>query len=271
MSTTNTAHLKPPNSNPSCWAQIGMSVSNLDLVLDVTGELERQILGVRLASERREDLTDSMKLLSRRASQKPHKVAIVGRTEREVNPPQCPSAASTPTYFWQKISYCDGPDITARILYKSLAQWKMLPKELDFLVADALEGTVSSEESTEASHLSPSYQAREKLCQIYPHLRDLNVEVWDVDSLLADPTVNVYLGKDPTISASHHGDFGKKLEQCLSSCGDQAIWPLVQRFFLHNPLDPLILMFPAKRAYQGGISGAIDRNHARRLAWPWRC
>lgn len=35
--------------------------------------------------------------------------------------------------------------------------------------------------------------------------------MWDADSLLADPTVSDYLGKEPTISASDQEDFGKKV------------------------------------------------------------
>ncbi|KAJ7822388.1 hypothetical protein B0H14DRAFT_3146386 [Mycena olivaceomarginata] len=185
------------------------------LVLDVIRDLERQIAGVQLAPERQQDLTDSMKLLGRSASQKPYKVAIVGRTE---------------------ISYKDGRDITAKILYKSPAQWKL---ELDHLVADALEANADFEESAATSHLSPAYQAREKLYQIYPHLRDSNVVEWNADSLLADPTVSDYLGKEPIISASDHEDFGKELEQCLSSCGDRTIWPLVESVHIRGPFPVL--------------------------------
>ena len=35
--------------------------------------------------------------------------------------------------------------------------------------------------------------------------------MWDADSLLADRTVSDYLGKEPTISASDHEEFGKKV------------------------------------------------------------
>jgi hypothetical protein len=34
---------------------------------------------------------------------------------------------------------------------------------------------------------------------------------WNADSLLADPTVSDYLGKEPIISASDHEDFGKEV------------------------------------------------------------
>ncbi|KAJ6590901.1 hypothetical protein B0H10DRAFT_2091605 [Mycena sp. CBHHK59/15] len=70
-----------PTARPPVLGLSDLLISKrIDLVLDVIGDLERQIAGVRLAPERREDLTDSMKLLGRRASQKPYKVAIVGRT-----------------------------------------------------------------------------------------------------------------------------------------------------------------------------------------------
>ncbi|KAJ7797255.1 hypothetical protein B0H14DRAFT_2795331 [Mycena olivaceomarginata] len=75
--------------------------------------------------------------------------------------------------------------------------------------------------------------------QIYPHLRDSNVAEWNADSLLADPTVSDYLGKEPIISASDHGDFGKELEQCLSSCGDRTIWPLVKSVHIRGPFPVL--------------------------------
>ncbi|KAJ6616902.1 P-loop containing nucleoside triphosphate hydrolase protein [Mycena sp. CBHHK59/15] len=183
-----------------------------------------------------------MKLLGRRASQKPYKVAIVGRTgsgkstllnallQCSLLPTSGKGAACTSVVT--EISYSDGPDITAKISYKSLAQWKT---ELNHLIDDALEANVDSEESAETSHLSPAFQAREKLYQIYPHLRDLNVATWDADSLLADPSVSDYLGQEPTISASNHENFGKKLEQCLSSCGDhRSIWPLVERVHIRG-------------------------------------
>ncbi|KAJ7814970.1 hypothetical protein B0H14DRAFT_3878507, partial [Mycena olivaceomarginata] len=237
------------------------------LVLDVIRALESQIADVQLAPERQQDLTDSMKLLGRRASQKPYKVAIVGRTgcgkstllnallQRRLLPTSGKGAACTSVVT--EISYSDGPEIIAKILYKSPAQWKL---ELDHLVADAcvkllfklflcdpflrffccrLEANADSEESAATSHLSPAYQAREKLYQIYPHLRDSNVAEWNADSLLADPTVSDYLGKEPIISASDHGDFGKELEQCLSSCGDRTIWPLVKSVHIRGPFPVL--------------------------------
>ena len=52
----------------------------LGLVLEVVEDLQTRFDGVQLAPERRQDLTDTMKLLGVRASQKPYKVAIVGRT-----------------------------------------------------------------------------------------------------------------------------------------------------------------------------------------------
>ncbi|KAJ7842101.1 hypothetical protein B0H14DRAFT_3140018 [Mycena olivaceomarginata] len=102
-----------------------------------------------------------------------------------------------------------------------------------------LEANADFEESAATSHLSPAYQAREKLYQIYPHLRDSNVVEWNADSLLADPTVSDYLGKEPIISASDHEDFGKELEQCLSSCGDRTIWPLVESVHIRGPFPVL--------------------------------
>ncbi|KAJ7790315.1 hypothetical protein B0H14DRAFT_3570508 [Mycena olivaceomarginata] len=170
-------------------------ISNLHisgLVLEVVEDLQTRFDGVQLAPERRQDLKDTMKLLGVRASQKPYKVAIVGRTgsgkstllhallQCSLLPTSGKGAACTSVVT--EISYGDGPHITARISYKSHEQWKIVgftallyplcfmtnryPQELNHLVADALEGEADDEESEDAS---PAYQAREKLYQIYPH------------------------------------------------------------------------------------------------------
>ncbi|KAJ7909877.1 hypothetical protein B0H13DRAFT_2661314 [Mycena leptocephala] len=217
------------------------------LVLDVIGDLEKQIAGVRLAPERREELRDSMMLLRRRASQKPYKVAIGSvssnnltphlshalNLERQVNPPQCSSTIFAATYLWKGVY---GPEITAKISYKSFAQWKT---ELSHLIADVLEANVDPEESADTSHLSPAYQAKEKLYQIYPHLRDTDVTMWDADSLLADSTVSDCLGKEPSISDSDHEEFRKKLEQCMSSGGSRSVWPLVESVHIRGAFPVL--------------------------------
>ncbi|KAJ7819595.1 P-loop containing nucleoside triphosphate hydrolase protein, partial [Mycena olivaceomarginata] len=208
--------------------------------------LESQLAGVQPVPERLRDVTDSMKVLGRRASPKPYKVAVVGRTgcgkstllnallQHRLLPDSGEGTACTAVVT--EISYSGGPDITANIIYKSPATWKL---ELDHLVADALEAV--SEESEATSHLSPAYQAREKLRQIYPHLGDSNVSEseWNVDSLLADATVSGCLGTAPIISASDHGDLGKALEQFLSSRGDRTIWPLVQSVHIKGPFPVL--------------------------------
>ncbi|KAJ7892261.1 hypothetical protein B0H14DRAFT_2686997, partial [Mycena olivaceomarginata] len=68
---------------------------------------------------------------------------------------------------------------------------------------------------------------------VYPHpLRDSNVVEWNADSLLADPTVSDYLGKEPIISASDHEDFGKEF-------GDRTIWPLVESVHIRGPFPVL--------------------------------
>ncbi|KAJ7480387.1 hypothetical protein B0H11DRAFT_2024898 [Mycena galericulata] len=213
------------------------------LVLEVVEDLQTRFDSVQLPPERRQDLTDTMKLLGVRASQKPYKVAIVGRTgsgkstllnallQCSLLPTSGKGAACTSVVT--EISYGDGREITARILYKSPEQWKI---ELNHLVADALEEEADDEESEDTS---PAYQAREKLYQIYPHLRQLDVTVWNADSLLADPAVSNHLGKEPTISGSDGGDFGKKLEQFLSSCGGRAIWPLVESVHISGPFPVL--------------------------------
>ncbi|KAJ7920348.1 hypothetical protein B0H13DRAFT_1987178 [Mycena leptocephala] len=184
-----------------------------------------------------------MKLLGVRASQKPYKVAIVGRTgasgkstlfnallQCSLLPTSANGAACTSVVT--EISYGDGREITARILYKSPEQWKI---ELNHLVADALEEEADDEESEDTS---PAYQAREKLYQS-SSLRQLDVTVWNADSLLADPAVSDHLGKEPTIPGSDGGDFGKKLEQFLSSCGGRAIWPLVESVHISGPFPVL--------------------------------
>ncbi|KAJ7940096.1 P-loop containing nucleoside triphosphate hydrolase protein [Mycena leptocephala] len=246
---------------------IRCAYTRLDIVIDIIGNLERQISAVGLGTERREDLMDSLQLLRRRASQKPYKVAFVGRTgplfislplsivnsslfffflgsgkstllnallQHSLLPTSGKGAACTSVVT--EISYSEGSKITAKILYKTPAQWKV---ELNHLIADALETNAYCEESTETSQLSPAYQAREKLHQIYPHLRELDAAMWDADSLLSDPAVSDYLGEEPTISATDHEDFGKKLEQCLSSCGERSIWALVQRVHIRGAFPVL--------------------------------
>lgn len=39
--------------------------------------------------------------------------------------------------------------------------------------------------------------------------------MWDADSLLSDPAVSDYLGEEPTISATDHEDFGKKVSEMV--------------------------------------------------------
>ncbi|KAJ7842673.1 hypothetical protein B0H14DRAFT_2586231 [Mycena olivaceomarginata] len=121
-------------------------------------------------------------------------------------------------------------------------------KKLNHLVADALEGEADNEEGEGAS---PAYQAREKLYQIYPHLRQSDMTAWNADSLLADPAASNRLDNEPTISGSDREDFGKKLEQFLSSCGGRAIWPLVKRL-VDNPY----LASDSEFCYQVCISAA---------------
>ncbi|KAJ7776086.1 hypothetical protein B0H14DRAFT_2631734 [Mycena olivaceomarginata] len=113
-------------------------------------------------------------------------------------------------------------------------------KELNHLVAAALEGEADDEEGEDAS---PAYQAREKLYQcvspVSPytlfHKSSSLMTAWNADSLLADPAVGDHLGKEPTISGSDCEGFGKKLEQSLSSCGGRAIWPLVESVHISGP------------------------------------
>jgi hypothetical protein len=52
----------------------------LALVHHGISALESQLAGVQPVPERLRDVTDSMKVLGRRASPKPYKVAVVGRT-----------------------------------------------------------------------------------------------------------------------------------------------------------------------------------------------
>ncbi|KAJ7769539.1 hypothetical protein B0H14DRAFT_2632748 [Mycena olivaceomarginata] len=74
---------------------------------------------------------------------------------------------------------------------------------------------------------------------IHSVLRQLDVTVWDADSLLADPAVSDHLDTEPTISESDGEDFGKKLEPFLSTCDGGAIWPLVESVHISGPFPVL--------------------------------
>ncbi|KAJ6623891.1 hypothetical protein B0H10DRAFT_2008729 [Mycena sp. CBHHK59/15] len=198
---------------------IRCAYTRLDIVIDIIGNLERQISAVGLGTERREDLMDSLQLLRRRASQKPYKVAFVGRTgpfgkstllnallQHSLLPTSGKGAACTSVVT--EISYREGSKITAKILYKTPAQWKV---ELNHLIADALETNAYCEESTETSQLSPLIRPEKNSTS----LRELDAAMWDADSLLSDPAVSDYLGEEPTISATDHEDFGKKVSEMV--------------------------------------------------------
>ncbi|KAJ7788762.1 Dynamin family-domain-containing protein [Mycena olivaceomarginata] len=215
-----------PDPLPEFLSMTSAAEKAYALVRHGISALESQLAGVQLVPERLRDVTDSMKCGK--------STLLNALLQHRLLPDSGEGTACTAVVT--EISYSGGPDITANIIYKSPATWKL---ELDHLVADALEAV--SEESEATSHLSPAYQAREKLRQIYPHLGDSNVSEseWNVDSLLADATVSGCLGTAPIISASDHGDLGKALEQFLSSRGDRTIWPLVQSVHIKGPFPVL--------------------------------
>ncbi|KAJ7103210.1 hypothetical protein B0H15DRAFT_811413 [Mycena belliarum] len=214
-----------------------------DFILPLIDAFTAEILKeIPLPADRKEDLKHESAQILDRAYQKPHKAAIVGRTEAGKStllnallqhPVLSSSASGACTAVPTEVSYKATGGTEATIEFISRAQWR--EQDLPRLFEDATDKTVDTEEAKDVMDLSLGYQAREKIIGIFPHLRNIETDKWKIEPLLSDSLLDQYL--DTTVSLftseTETMSFERKLEQFLASdalTGSETrkLWPLVK-------------------------------------------
>ncbi|KAJ7109880.1 hypothetical protein C8R44DRAFT_265806 [Mycena epipterygia] len=206
---------------------------------------------ITLPADRKEDWLKTTQSLKSRAYQKPHKVAIVGRTGAGKSTLLnallqhqllSASAAGACTAVPTEISYKDVQHIEADVEFISREEWR---KEVCRLIEDTTDKTVdTSEGPADHSDIGPAYQSREKLLGVYPCLRGVDPAQWVVEDLLNDPQISQYLGGEQSFSASESANFQKELDQFLASgsltnSDTRKFWPLVKMVKIRGKFDVL--------------------------------
>ncbi|KAJ7204338.1 hypothetical protein GGX14DRAFT_460067 [Mycena pura] len=236
------AHNPPPISAQQAY----------DYLIPLIDNFEASMQNIELPDEFRKDCVNTMQTMRDRATQdKRHKVAIVGRTgvgkstlinallKQQI---LSASASGACTAVATEISYKDIEDIEAVVEFTSRDEWK---KELSRLLDDVNDKTVDTQEEVthDTGSVSPTYQAREKILGVYPGLRNVPPENWNVEELLMDSKVDECLDRTLRFPASDKSNFQKELEQFLASAltgsDARALWPLVKNVKIMGPFEVL--------------------------------
>ncbi|KAJ7293001.1 hypothetical protein C8J57DRAFT_1490467 [Mycena rebaudengoi] len=142
-----------------------------------------------------------------------------------------------------EISYNDVPCIEAHIEFMDVLEWGPI---LGRLLDDANDTTVDTEEEPADNFgISPAFQAKDQIFQVYPELRDVDSQKWPaLDALLQVAEVRDRLGTNIEVVETDPDAFRKELADCLASGSLRALdhrtfWPLVKIVRIMGRFDVL--------------------------------
>ncbi|KAF8215849.1 hypothetical protein K438DRAFT_613145 [Mycena galopus ATCC 62051] len=160
-----------------------------DRIVPVLQEFTKIVDNITLPQEWRDEWKETMRSITTKATEKPYKVAIVGRTGAGKSTLLnallheqilAASASGACTAVVTEISYEDVDNFKAIVEFIPSEEWR---KDLCWLMTNAKDKEVDTEEgATDNSHISSRQQAQKKIIGIYPQW----VFTCIVDSLLND-------------------------------------------------------------------------------------